>query len=204
MNTTAPLMPVLDRIELRYSMRSDLDTSANPDNDVDCWHVEIVLDRPTDDPALEDGDGWHEQTIGHASVAVMNLRHSRDWVDACDAMSGDLQAWAVTLFGEPGAFQPVEALADRYELGCVDQVILFDHMYIDQAHRGQGIGPATVEAILHRLGTGTVLAALQPQPDGWQDMAKADYTAALRKVTKAWRSVGFRKFRGGVYVRTIG
>jgi len=192
-----PLRRELDLhdVELTYTS-TQLVTGYEPDDAIADWNIRIAETQLSDDGE----ERTHE--IGAVSVAVFNLAQHVDWFDAGDARGDDLFSTCAELVFDPRTGDLNEDIADQLA-EYPGQLIFFDHITLSEVYRGRGLAAAVVTAVLRHLAVHRSLVAAYPQPDGWQDAAPEDRTAALAKIEKTWAGLGFAPYKRGLWLRSL-
>ncbi|MFE1320946.1 hypothetical protein [Kitasatospora phosalacinea] len=184
---------------------------ADPYDDEDTleqWHVSVLA--PLDDEDDEEGAGDDRDPDLDSVIGRVRLYRLRDYTDgdrwsAADAESGDLEVIASTVLrgvksGEPGYCKAFE----RQIESPVGDLLILDRVHLDEQWRGFGLGPVIAAEAIRRLSPGCCAVAAYPAmgeyPKGRDETTETDRRRAKKKIAALWESIGFERFREGVWL----
>ena len=178
---------------------------------LECWHVGIRYGVSGDEDELDreedqDSDLPEEPAPGTKVGDIMLYRirdcTGRDRWQVADAHSGDLEVIARAVFSRKhGTY--AKAFDKAVAMPAGDLLIL-DRVRLDKSWRGFGLGPLCAAEAIRRLSGGCCAVAAYPAmseyPDEREKVTEEYREQAKTKIAALWESMGFRRFRHGVWL----
>lgn len=138
----------------------------------------------------------NREVIGTARLHTLNTLICRDPLVQLDAISGELVSLGHTvMYTAEEKLEEVSAFAQTY--------VFVDSFELLENYRGKGYGPYLLAQCLAAFFDTYDVAVLKAYPFFGFEMEKDVLKDAKRKISKAWRSIGFKKIRGDVYAADI-
>ncbi|MFJ6141113.1 hypothetical protein [Kitasatospora sp. NPDC092286] len=86
----------------------------------------------------------------------------------------------------------------------VGDLLVLDRVYLDKQWRGFGLGPVVAAEAIRRLSPGCCAVATYPAmgeySKGRDETTDTDRRRAKKKIAALWESIGFERFREGVWL----
>lgn len=155
---------------------------------------DVVREHSVEFMAMDYDD--ERKLIGRARLHTLNTLTSRDPLMHLDEISDEL----VTL-GHAALYAGEEKL-DAVS-PCAQTYVFVDSFELLKEYRGKGYGPYLLAQCLSAFFDTYDVAVLKAYPFFGFEMEKEALKVAKRKITKAWRSIGFKKIHGDVYAADI-
>lgn len=154
------------------------------------WHSGLVISADESDDPI---------TIGRADVLRLRVYDIVDsgvdpW-EVLDAEEGDLEMVGRVLL-DGGGFR--DELDDELQ-GWESDLLILNHVELEPAVRGIGLGPLFASLTLEPLLGGARVVACYPAPIGGEhtDASRAEIVA---KLGRTWAKAGFRPLHDGVWI----
>lgn len=132
-------------------------------------------------------------TVAQASGYTVDLDRVRSTFDALDPIDAELANIAEAIDGEDGILAAMDEM--------VSQVIVIEHLEVDERYRGQRLGPRLLATLIDTVASGAYdsLVVLRAMPLQWRDLSEIDLRRAKKKLAAAYTGIGFKPFRDDLY-----
>lgn len=134
--------------------------------------------------------------IGVASLHTLNTLTSHNPLMSLDEISGELVE-----LGHAALYEGEEMLDEASP--CAQKFVFVDAFELMEEYRGKGYGPYLLAQCLSAFFDTYDVAVLKAFPFFGFEMDRETLKVAKRKISKAWRSIGFKKIHGDVYAADI-
>lgn len=134
--------------------------------------------------------------IGKAHLHTLNTLTCRNPLTHLDEISDEL----VTL-GHAALYAGEEKLDEVSP--CAQTYVFVDSFELLEDYRGKGYGPYLLAQCLSAFFDTYDVAVLKAYPFFGFEIEKEALKVAKRKISKAWRSIGFKRIHGDVYAADI-
>lgn len=175
-------------IELTYRLKK----SITPDSyDLEQWHVSADIEQEIDD----------DVHVGGITILSVDLDAHPFPFEALDVLAADLSkiAGATCKISRPGLN---DSLQERMDLTGCTKFLILDHVVLQDEWRGSGwLGVLLAGEAIAQLSVDAGLVFTLPFPLGSADDDEpVDASDSdVKKLRAAWRQLGFRHYRDGVY-----
>ncbi|GAA2679595.1 hypothetical protein [Streptomyces lunalinharesii] len=175
---------------------------------LESWYVKVTYGMAGDEEwEDEEGEGSRAPAAGTEVGHVILWRLRDDTGDsgweAADAESGDLAVIASAVLGRSG-YAGYSAAFEKAVTHPVGDLLILDRVHLDRAWRGFGLGPILAAEAIRRLSGGCCAVAAYPAmgeyPEDREQVTEAYRRQAKKKIAALWESIGFQRFRRGVWL----
>lgn len=168
--------------------------------------AEVVLRRYEDDDG-EELDGEEESVIARAEAYAIDVDTDEpslnfDVIDTFDEMGGEAFHVVETALSGHTIFDHLQDISE-FVPETVTQLIIIESVEVDEAYRGQRIGPRLLTTLTDTVaGPGwQSLILLHAHPLHAEGLSPLDLRRARKKIAASYESVGYAHFRDGIYWR---
>lgn len=154
----------------------------------------------TFDDDTEDED---ELVIARASAYTVDLDRAGNVLEALDRIGEEVFSVAEEVLSGDDIFDMLGRRDDLGAGGQVDQLVIVEDVVVDEAYRGQRLGPRLLTTLIDTVtGPGFfTLIVLRAQPFQWEELSDFGLRSARKKIAASYEGVGFAHFRNGIYWR---
>ncbi|MEU1502905.1 hypothetical protein [Streptomyces sp. NPDC005732] len=143
-------------------------------------------------------DAVEDLMVGRMSFVRVRMYGSDHPFEAMDSHTGDVaRIGEVVLDVAAGEWSETFEAALEHPVG---DLLIMDHVVLEPAWRGFGLGPVLAGSAIRRLSEGCVAVVCEPGSADGRELSDAQHREASVKLGRVWETVGFVPFQAGVHV----
>lgn len=148
-------------------------------------------------------DGEERSVVARASAYLVDIARLDDPLDALDHLDQETFSIAENALRSGDSILDMFDRTDDFSGDLVSQMIIVDLVAVEDAYRGQQLGPRLLTTMIDTVaGFGfEALVVLRAQPLQWKELTALELSRSRDKVASSYEAVGFAHFRDHIYWR---